>query len=211
MQQQGKQIWTALQKASFQIGAASVFNRVGIFARGSKACCTSIRGLINGHENRNYASHVRPEFPEPFVQPFPIRENVLKKVNSLIKEKETVGSLTNPENFNFAIVHLGATQFKVAPGDEITTDKLEGCYVGAEIVLEKVLLAGGKEFTIVGTPLVDKSLVRVTAEVLEMGKTATKIVFKKKRRKGYKREKEYRHDTTLLKIKNVEIKPDIPV
>lgn len=104
----------------------------------------------------------------------------------------------------FAVVYIGGTQYKVTKNDVLVVNKLD-CKVGSKIVLEKVLLLGSHDFTIIGTPLVSKKLVRVEATVIEQGRSGKVIVFKKKRRKQYKKWKGFRQEITTLRINKLEI------
>lgn len=102
----------------------------------------------------------------------------------------------------FAVVKLGAHQYKITNGDLITSQKLQGAEVGDKIHLEKVMLLGGKTFTLAGQPLVPGA--RVLATVEEQTKLAKQIVFKKKRRKNYRRWRGVRHPVTVLRINDIE-------
>eukprot|EP00049_Salpingoeca_infusionum_P025398 m.19119 g.19119 ORF g.19119 m.19119 type:complete len:152 (+) comp7979_c0_seq1:152-607(+) len=105
---------------------------------------------------------------------------------------------------NFAVVHVGGKQYKVAPNDVIVTNKLD-CEIGKVIRLEKVLLAGSADFTMIGTPLLSRDGVKVTAMVTEQSKGAKIVSFKKKRRQGYIRKKGHRQDLTFLRIQEVDV------
>ncbi len=100
----------------------------------------------------------------------------------------------------FAIIQSGGKQYKVAENDVIKVEKL-AAEVGAGIDLDRVLMIGGEGAATIGTPLIDGAL--VTAEVLEQTRADKIIVFKKKRRKGYRRTKGHRQDVTVLRITDV--------
>lgn len=109
--------------------------------------------------------------------------------------------IPNPiEEACFAIVHLSGAQHKITPGDVLITEKLDA-EVGDEIVLDKVLLLGTKTWTAIGTPMVENA--KVYAVVEEQSLTDRIIVFKKKRRKNYRRTKGHRQDITTLRITGV--------
>ena len=82
----------------------------------------------------------------------------------------------------FAIVNIAGQQFKVEEGQEIFVHRLEA-NEGDKVTFEEVMLVDDKGNTQVGTPVLD---VNVTATVLSHLKGNKVIVFKKKRRKGYK-------------------------
>lgn len=100
----------------------------------------------------------------------------------------------------FAIIHLGGIQFKVTAGDVLLSEKIEAP-VGSEIVLDKILLLGTETYTIIGKPLVDHAHVHAIVE--EQTKTKKVIVFKKKRRKNYRRTKGHRQPITTLRIQEI--------
>ena len=100
----------------------------------------------------------------------------------------------------FAVVKTGGKQYKVSEGDVIQVDKLEG-EVGAAITLDQVLMVGEDEDVQVGSPMLDGN--QVTAEITEQLKDKKIIVFKKKRRKNYRRKNGHRQLVTRLKITKI--------
>jgi len=106
-----------------------------------------------------------------------------------------------PIKDSFAIIHVGGHQYKVTEGDEIMTEKLEAPVL-TQILLDKVLLVGTKNHTVVGTPLLDKA--KVLAEVQEQSKTERIWIYKKTDHKRKKR-KGHRQPYTLLKIIDVMV------
>ncbi|KNC86610.1 hypothetical protein SARC_01239 [Sphaeroforma arctica JP610] len=105
----------------------------------------------------------------------------------------------------FAVVHVGGSQYKVTAGDVIVTQTVSA-EVGSRIYLEKVLCAGGRNFSLVGAPLLDKSVVRVEAVVTEHSKTEKMVVFKMKRKKNYKRWNGHRQNISTLRIMGIDVK-----
>ncbi len=84
----------------------------------------------------------------------------------------------------FAVVLVKGKQYRVVEGDAIMTDKIEEVTIGDKMKLDEVLMVGGSDVTVVGQPRVAGAVVHVTVE--EQAQTEKVIVFKKKRRKGYK-------------------------
>lgn len=105
----------------------------------------------------------------------------------------------------FAVVHLCGKQFKVTAGDVILVEGYWPPNIGDRIRLDKVLVAGGADFTLVGRPLVQRDLVHVQATVVEKTLTHTKTHFRKKRRKQYMRINFHRSPNTMLMINSVEL------
>ncbi len=101
----------------------------------------------------------------------------------------------------FAIVKTGGKQYHVAVGDQITVERIEG-EVGSAVSLSDVLAIGGNGTPRVGTPSVPGAAVR--AKIMQQPRGAKVIVFKKKRRKNYRRKRGHRQDLTVLKIEEIQ-------
>ena len=101
----------------------------------------------------------------------------------------------------FAVIRTGGKQYRVAKDDKIVVEKLTG-EPGAMVELADVLMIGddGKAPT-VGSPVIDKAA--VFAEVVEQSRADKIIVFKKHRRKNYRRTRGHRQEQTVLRIVDV--------
>jgi large subunit ribosomal protein L21 len=98
----------------------------------------------------------------------------------------------------FAVVRTGGKQYRVAQGDVVTVEKIEGD-AGASVELAEVLMVGGEGgATTVGSPLVSGAA--VSAEIVEQTRGAKVIAFKKRRRKNSRRKRGHRQDLTVLRI-----------
>jgi large subunit ribosomal protein L21 len=93
----------------------------------------------------------------------------------------------------FAIVRTGGKQYRVAAGDKIVVEKLDG-EAGSSITLGDVLLAGE------GADLKPTDGLTVSAEIVAQAKGEKVIVFKKRRRHNYRRKNGHRQNHTILKI-----------
>lgn len=102
----------------------------------------------------------------------------------------------------YAIIRTGGKQYQVTAGDSLRVEKLVG-EVGDTVELDDVLLVADGEDLKVGQPVVDGA--KVTAQIVEQGKGKKIIVFKKKRRKGYKLKKGHRQLYTALEIKGISL------
>ncbi len=100
----------------------------------------------------------------------------------------------------FAVLKTGGKQYKVIQGDLIEVEKLESD-VGDKVTLDQVLMVGEGEDVEVGSPYISNC--QVTGEVMKQGKGAKIIVFKKKRRKNYRRKNGHRQFITQLKITEI--------
>ena len=102
----------------------------------------------------------------------------------------------------YAIVRTGGKQYQVACGDQLRVEKLEGA-VGDQVELDDVLLVADGEDVTIGQPVVENA--KVTATISEQGRGKKVIVFKKKRRKGYRLRRGHRQYFTSLKIENISL------
>jgi len=100
----------------------------------------------------------------------------------------------------FAVIETGGKQYKVAKDDVIRIEKVSG-EAGDKVTLDRVLLLGDEKSTKIGTPLING--VSVSAEIVEQTRGDKVIVFKKKRRKKYRRTQGHRQDLTVLKILSI--------
>jgi large subunit ribosomal protein L21 len=100
----------------------------------------------------------------------------------------------------YAIVDIAGQQFKVAKDQQIFVHRLQGDE-GASIEFDKVLLVDNGGKVSVGAPTLNGS--KVTAKILSHLKGDKVIVFKKKRRKGYKKKNGHRQYFTKIQIENI--------
>ena len=100
----------------------------------------------------------------------------------------------------YAIVRTGGKQYQVACGDQLRVEKLEG-NVGDSIDLTDVLMVVDGEDVKVGQPVVDNA--KVVAKIAEQGRGKKFIIFKKKRRKGYRLKQGHRQSYTALQIEEI--------
>jgi len=100
----------------------------------------------------------------------------------------------------YAIVRTGGKQYQVACGDQLRVEKLEG-NVGDHVDLTDVLLVADGEDVKVGQPVLEGA--KVVAKIAEQGRAKKVLVFKKKRRKGYRVKRGHRQFYTALKIEEI--------
>jgi large subunit ribosomal protein L21 len=93
----------------------------------------------------------------------------------------------------FAVVRTGGKQYRVAPGDKIVVEKMDG-NAGDTVTLGDVLLAGE------GSELRKTDGLTVAAEIIAQAKGEKVTVFKKRRRHNYRRKKGHRQQHTILRI-----------
>jgi len=94
----------------------------------------------------------------------------------------------------------GGKQYKVAPGDTLKVETLEG-EKGAKVELSEVLLVEKDGEVTIGKPRVAGA--KVTAEIVRQGRGKKVLVFKHKRRKSYRKLNGHRQNFTELSIKEI--------
>lgn len=100
-----------------------------------------------------------------------------------------------------AVISVGGFQYRVVRGDRIAVQHLEGLNIGDQIVLEKVLLLADAETTAIGRPIVPFARVVATLEEHELADKV--VIFKKKRRKNYRRTLGHRQELSVLHIDSI--------
>jgi large subunit ribosomal protein L21 len=100
----------------------------------------------------------------------------------------------------FAIVKTGGKQYRVAPGDQIVVERIEG-EVGTEVSLGQVLAISDGDTSTIGRPMLANAAVR--ARIVQQPRGTKVIVFKKKRRKNYRRKRGHRQELTVLQIREI--------
>lgn len=99
-----------------------------------------------------------------------------------------------------AVIETGGKQYRVNEGEVLRVEVL-AAELGSQVVIDAVTLVSTDDTVLVGTPRVEGAEVRAT--VVEQGRGAKVISFKKKRRKGYRRKIGHRQNFTALKIDQI--------
>ena len=102
----------------------------------------------------------------------------------------------------YAVVRSGGKQYRVSPGQTIRLEKVVG-EVGAKVELGDVLLVENEGNIQIGSPLVAN--VKVEATVVENDRAKKILVFKKKRKKQYRRTAGHRQDFTAVRIDKITV------
>lgn len=101
---------------------------------------------------------------------------------------------------SFAIIKTGGKQYRVTENKIIRVEKLDN-KAGENVSLDEVLMIQNGSQIIIGSPIVLGA--SVTATVIEQMRDRKIIVFKKKRRKNYRRKMGHRQNLTVLKITKI--------
>ena len=103
----------------------------------------------------------------------------------------------------YAVFETGGKQFRAETGVRLRIPTLEA-EPGDSVTFDHVLVTGdGEENVKVGTPTVDGASVK--AEVIRHGRGDKIIVFKRKRRKGYRKKQGHRQDFTEIRVEEVAL------
>ena len=100
----------------------------------------------------------------------------------------------------YAVIRTGGKQYRVAPGDVVRVERLGGD-VGAAVEFTEVLLTAGDGAVRVGTPIVEGAHVR--GEIVAQGRDRKVLVYKKKRRKNYRRRRGHRQSVTTVRVTEI--------
>ena len=147
--------------------------------------CRNIKFLLNTLSSSSSSSPYSSS-PSPF---------------SVVEHKIHVENSQPEAPHSFAVIKMSGTQYKVTIDDVITTHKIKDVKVGEQMEINDVLLIGTKDQTIVGRPLIPNA--KVIATVEEQTRDKKLIVFKKKKRKGYKKKQGHRSYITVLRINDI--------
>ena len=102
----------------------------------------------------------------------------------------------------YAVIKTGGKQYRIAPGEEIQVEKLPG-NVGDRVTFEEVLLTSDGDNVKVGKPFLENA--KVLARITGQGKGRKVVVFKYKKRKGYRSKRGHRQHYSLVRVENIEI------
>ena len=101
----------------------------------------------------------------------------------------------------YAVIKTGGKQYRVSPGDVLHVEKLDG-EPGAELEFTEVLMTARDGSVQVGTPMVAGA--RVVAQVVTQGRAKKILIFKKRRRKNYRRRQGHRQYRTTVRVTAID-------
>ena len=101
----------------------------------------------------------------------------------------------------YAVIETGGKQYRVSEGGVLNVERLSG-EPGQTVAFDRVLMLGDESGVAVGKPLVADA--KVSAEVLRQFRDKKVLIFKKKRRKNYRRTRGHRQDLTCVRITKIE-------
>ncbi|MDR0407174.1 MAG: 50S ribosomal protein L21 [Holosporales bacterium] len=101
----------------------------------------------------------------------------------------------------YAVIRTGGKQYRVVEGEQLSVEKLPQA-IGEEVSFSEVLLLQEEAEVTVGAPCVVGAVVQ--AKVLEQKRARKILVFKKRRRKNYRRKNGHRQPFTVVEITNIK-------
>lgn len=155
----------------------------------------------------NYLWQHPLELKQKYKERRKIREESIEKVQNhecktVLHSFQPVNEVPLPRDDQiFAVFTIAGSQYKVTKDDSILAEKLP-YEIGTQVVFDNVALIGTPSYTIIGRPSVGNAKVYVTVEQQVL--TDKVIVFKKKRRKGYKKNEGHRQEITILRVDKIE-------
>ncbi|XP_026159961.1 large ribosomal subunit protein bL21m [Mastacembelus armatus] len=145
----------------------------------------------------------RPPWPEPIA----VSEEEERSLHAAVVS--TVNQRIHRQEFGrlFAVVHFAGRQWKVTDEDLILIENHIEAECGERIRMEKVLLVGAEDFTLIGRPLLGKELVRIEATVIEKTESWPKIHMRFWKRHRFQRKKIIIQPQTVLRINSIQLAP----
>lgn len=101
-----------------------------------------------------------------------------------------------------ATIQTQGRQFTVQEQDVLILNRFPNTEEGSAVEIKEILMVGEGKDVVVGKPFVEGAV--VTAKILENKKAPKVIVFKKKRRQGYKRRKGHRQELSVIRIEAIK-------
>lgn len=171
-------------------------NKVLNFVGKTIKTVTATRTVASSRSIRPFSTSVSQEYViDDTIAHKTFSDSVIKTVNEAIVKNNRL----------FAVVHVCGKQFKITDNDLILIDGYWPPNVGDRIKLQKVLLVGGQDFTLIGRPILDPETVNITATVVDKDLSHTRTHFERIKRKQYMRINFVRKEITILRINSVNI------
>jgi large subunit ribosomal protein L21 len=105
----------------------------------------------------------------------------------------------------YVVAAFAGRKYILTPRDMLTVPHLRDVKVGDVLVLDEIHELGSREYTLRGNPVIPPNTVKVAATVVEHTKGKMEFIFKKKRRKGYRKTIQHKQPYTRIRIGDIEI------
>jgi large subunit ribosomal protein L21 len=120
------------------------------------------------------------------------------KKSAPAKKAKPAAKKESPKSDNFFVISTGGKQYRVASGDVVRIEKLEGKKLGDKVVFENVLLSFDGNEAKIGTPLISGG--KVEGEIIEEGRNKKITVIKYKQKSRYFKNRGHRQPFIKVKI-----------
>ena len=140
--------------------------------------------------------------PEPKEKPAKKTSSEAKTTEPKKSAKKSPKAEETPAYSGYAIIRTGGKQYQVSAGSLVRVEKLAG-NVGDTVELKDVLAVIDGDNAQIGQPTVEGAVVKAT--IVEQDKARKVLVFKKKKRKGYRVKTGHRQMFTALKISDITV------
>jgi large subunit ribosomal protein L21 len=117
----------------------------------------------------------------------------------------TAFQLIRSQPSRYVVASFAGTKYVLTPRDLLTVPHLRDVKVGDKLALDRIHEIGSREYTIRGNPVIPSDKVKVEATVVEHTKGKMEYIFKKKRRKGYRKTIQHKQPYTRLRIGDIHI------
>ena len=105
----------------------------------------------------------------------------------------------------YVVASFAGRKYILTPRDMLTVPHLRDVKVGDVLALDEIHELGSREYTLRGNPVISPNTVKVEATVVEHTKGKMEFIFKKKRRKGYRKTIQHKQPYTRIRIGDIEI------
>ncbi|XP_029646173.1 39S ribosomal protein L21, mitochondrial [Octopus sinensis] len=176
----------------------------------------NINAVLKGSTDLNVTSQSRRSMTKWHKFKFGSNKPLIKREPPEILDEEDNKQLVarvseqmaNPDMGRlFAVVYIRGLQRKVTAEDMLIVTGSFPPNIGDRLRLEKVLLVGGKDFSLVGRPILSRSIVRVEATVIEKTLSNTKVRLSYTARKHNRKFKLLKDLQTVIVINSIEVNP----
>jgi large subunit ribosomal protein L21 len=127
-------------------------------------------------------------------------------IGSVVPDSTTSAlQLIRSQPSQYVVASFAGRKYILTPRDMLTVPHLRDVKVGDVLVLDEIHELGSREYTLRGNPVIPSNTVKVAATVVEHTKGRMEFIFKKKRRKGYRKTIQHKQPYTRIRIGDIQI------
>ena len=180
-------------------GLGVTFNKKSLKADLLELLLAETKGKETATKEDKPAAKAKPELKE---KPAKKTSSEAKTTEPKKSAKKSPKAEETPAYSGYAIIRTGGKQYQVSAGSLVRVEKLAG-NVGDTVELKDVLAVIDGDNAQIGQPTVEGAVVKAT--IVEQDKARKVLVFKKKKRKGYRVKTGHRQMFTALKISDITV------